>query len=48
MERAMIFKDYLWTETGNRLGRRRFTFFLEFMERLKEEIELVDVPAARE
>ncbi len=37
MERALIFKDYVWTATGRSLAKRRFDFFLEFLERLREE-----------
>ena len=38
MERAAFFKDYLWTETGKQLAEERFGFFVEFLERLAEEV----------
>jgi HD superfamily phosphodiesterase len=37
MERAVVFKDYIWTATGQSLAKRRFAFFLEFLDRLREE-----------
>ncbi|MCI0519077.1 MAG: HD domain-containing protein [Chloroflexi bacterium] len=37
MERARIFKDYIWTATGKKLAEQRFTFFLRFLDQLKEE-----------
>ena len=37
MERARIFKDYIWTATGRSLAERRFAFFLSFLDQLKEE-----------
>jgi uncharacterized protein len=38
MERAAIFKDYVWTTTGRRLAEERFAFFLSFLEQLKAEV----------
>lgn len=38
MERADFFKDYIWTETGKRLAKQRFSFFLQFLEQLGEEV----------
>src|SRR3990172_6535485 len=29
MERAVVFKDYIWTPTGRALAARRFAFFVE-------------------
>jgi HD superfamily phosphodiesterase len=47
-ERAEFFKDYFWTETGKRLAHHRFTFFLEFLERLEEEVVESDTPIRAE
>jgi uncharacterized protein len=38
MERASFFKDYIWTETGRRLAKQRFSFFLIFLKQLGEEV----------
>ena len=38
MKRADFFKDYLWTETGRQLARERFGFFVEFLEKLADEV----------
>jgi HD superfamily phosphodiesterase len=38
MQRASFFKDYIWTETGQRLAEQRFSFFLKFLEQLGEEV----------
>lgn len=38
MERAAFFKDYLWTETARRLAEERFGFFIQFLERLADEV----------
>ena len=38
MERASIFKDYIWTDTGKRMAEKRFTFFLKFLDQLAEEV----------
>ena len=38
IERARFFKDYTWTETGKRLAEQRFSFFLEFLKQLEEEV----------
>ena len=46
MERAVIFKDYIWTATGQSLAKRRFAFFLEFLDRLQEEMHESDFKAA--
>jgi HD superfamily phosphodiesterase len=45
-ERADFFRDYIWTTTGKRLAEERFSFFLEFLARLKEEVVEVERPAA--
>jgi HD superfamily phosphodiesterase len=37
MERAQLFKDYMWTATGRALADRRFGFFLRFLDELKTE-----------
>jgi hypothetical protein len=44
MERASFFKDYIWTGTGKRLADQRFSFFLKFLEQLKEEIVEISNP----
>jgi HD superfamily phosphodiesterase len=38
MERAMAFKDYIWTGTGRRMAEKRFAFFHKFLEQLAEEV----------
>ncbi len=38
VERALVFKEYLWTATGRALAARRFAFFEEFLARLREEM----------
>ena len=38
MQRAVFFKDYVWTETGKRLAEQRFRFFLKYLEQLAEEV----------
>jgi len=38
MERALAFKDYIWTETGKRMAEQRFAFFHKFLEQLAEEV----------
>lgn len=43
-ERADYFKDYIWTATGRKIAEERFSFFLEYMDRLKEEIVESDMP----
>jgi uncharacterized protein len=45
-ERADFFRDYIWTTTGRKLAEERFSFFLEFLDRLKEEVVEVERPAA--
>lgn len=42
--RATFFKDFLWTATGRRMGERRYGFFLEFLERLQEEVIEENMP----
>jgi HD superfamily phosphodiesterase len=44
MERASFFKDYIWTETGKRLAEQRFSFFLEFLGQLREEVVEQSIP----
>ena len=44
MERASFFKDYIWTETGKRLAEQRFSFFIKFLEQLKEEVVEISNP----
>ncbi|MEA1978207.1 MAG: HD domain-containing protein [Chloroflexota bacterium] len=44
-ERANFFRDYIWTTTGRKLAEERFSFFLEFLARLKEEVVEVEIPA---
>ena len=39
MERARIFKDYIWTETGRRLAESRFSFFMAYLDQLEEEVD---------
>ena len=43
-ERADFFRDYIWTTTGRKLAEERFSFFLEFLARLKEEVVEVKIP----
>ena len=38
MERAALFKDYIWTETGRRMAEQRFAFFQSFLAQLAEEV----------
>ena len=38
MARANFFKDYIWTETGKRIAKQRFSFFLDFLKQLEEEV----------
>ncbi len=44
-ERADFFRDYIWTTTGRKIAEERFSFFLEFLARLKEEVVEVEIPA---
>jgi HD superfamily phosphodiesterase len=44
MERAVFFKDYIWTETGKRMAEQRFNFFLKFLEQLGEEVVKNSIP----
>jgi HD superfamily phosphodiesterase len=37
-KRADFFKDFFWTTTGKQMAERRFGFFLEYLERLREEV----------
>jgi HD superfamily phosphodiesterase len=37
-KRADFFKDFFWTSTGKQMAERRFDFFLEYLERLREEV----------
>ena len=43
-ERADYFKDYIWTATGRQIAEERFSFFLEFLDQLKEEVVDAEVP----
>lgn len=38
MERALYFKDYIWTETGKKMRDDRFGFLLSFLDQLLEEV----------
>jgi uncharacterized protein len=38
MQRALFFKDYIWTRTGKKLAKDRFNFFLKFLDQLAEEV----------
>jgi uncharacterized protein len=38
MERALYFKDYVWTETGKKMAEDRFGFFLSFLDQMSEEV----------
>jgi HD superfamily phosphodiesterase len=38
MQRALYFKDYLWTETGKKMRDDRLGFFLAFLDQLSEEV----------
>lgn len=46
MEKAVVFKDYIWTPTGRALAARRFAFFVEFLDRLQEETHEPGLKAA--
>lgn len=43
-ERADFFRNYIWTATGKKIAEERFSFFLEFLARLKEEVVDVEIP----
>jgi HD superfamily phosphodiesterase len=43
-DRADFFKNYFWTETGRQMANRRFLFFEEYLDRLKEEVIDSDMP----
>ncbi len=43
-KRADFFKDYFWTETGKQMAERRFGFFLEYLDRLQEEVVEDNLP----
>ncbi|NOR88921.1 MAG: HD domain-containing protein [Anaerolineales bacterium] len=43
-ERAEFFRDYIWTPTGRKIAKERFSFFLEFLARLKEEVVDIEIP----
>jgi len=43
-ERADFFRNYIWTATGRKIAEERFSFFLEFLARLKEEVVDVEIP----
>ena len=45
MERAAFFKDYIWTETGRRMAKQRFEFFLKFLEQLGQEVVEHSLPS---
>ena len=45
MERATFFKDYIWTETGRRLAKQRFDFFLTFLDQLGGEVVESSMPS---
>ena len=45
MERAAFFKDYIWTETGRRMAKQRFEFFLTFLEQLGQEVVEQSLPS---
>ena len=38
MQRAVFFKDYIWTDTGKKLAEQRFGFFRLYQEQLAEEV----------
>ena len=38
MQRALFFKDYIWTTTGKQLAKERFNFLLKFLDQLAEEV----------
>ena len=47
-KRADFFKDYFWTETGKQLAKRRFGFFLEYLDHLQEEVSEYTFPKGEE
>jgi HD superfamily phosphodiesterase len=38
MQRAVYFKDYVWSETARRMAGERFAFFLKFLDQLADEV----------
>lgn len=38
MQRALYFKDYIWTETGKKMRDDRLGFFHTFLDQLSEEV----------
>jgi uncharacterized protein len=38
MQRAVFFKDYIWSQTGKKLAEQRFEFFQKFLNQLAEEV----------
>lgn len=44
-ERATFFKEYFWTDTGKQMAQHRYAFFIEFLDRLKEEVVEYDIPS---
>jgi HD superfamily phosphodiesterase len=47
-KRADFFKDYFWTKTGKQMAKRRFGFFLEYLNRLQEEVVEYTFPKGEE
>ncbi len=43
-KRADFFKDFFWTKTGSQMAKRRFSFFLEYLDRLQEEVVENTIP----
>jgi HD superfamily phosphodiesterase len=44
MQRALYFKDYLWTETGKKMRDDRLGFFLSFLDQMSEEVVEKNAP----
>jgi HD superfamily phosphodiesterase len=38
LQRALFFKDYIWTDTGKQLAEKRFGFFQNYLDQLMEEV----------
>ncbi len=39
LERATLFKDYVWTKTGRELAAKRYLVFVDFLKQLAEEVD---------
>ncbi len=39
VERATLFKDYVWTASGRRFAAERYHIFIDFLRQLAEEVD---------